>query len=283
MAGLAIDRFAAAAVVHADSPSALQGWLPALREHLRDFESVYTKVHARGSRGLPRGALAALAPATPAWGAAVEQLEVVESGVRFAVRPGAGLSVGLFLDMRDVRAWLRAQSARRQVLNLFAYTCSFGVCAALGGAARVVNVDVSRPYLDWGKVNYRLNDLPIDERDFIFGEAFDWLRRFARRGERFDLVILDPPSFSSTPFAVARDYPRLVAAAAQAVAPAGILLAATNHAGTSDERFDAWLAAGLQSADRYGRLVRRWHEPAVDFPLPAGQQPYLKVRALVLD
>jgi 23S rRNA (cytosine1962-C5)-methyltransferase len=169
------------------------------------------------------------------------------------------------------------------VLNLFAYTCSFGVCATLGGAARTLNLDLSKPYLEWGKVNYQLNHLPIDERDFIFGDAFDWLRRFARRETRFDVVIVDPPSFSSTPFSVTRDYARLIGAAARTVAPAGILLAATNHASTSDERFESWLQAGLESADRHGRLVQRWHEPAVDFPVPAGHQPYLKVRALVLD
>jgi 23S rRNA G2069 N7-methylase RlmK/C1962 C5-methylase RlmI len=97
------------------------------------------------------------------------------------------------------------------------------------------------------------------------------------------MVIVDPPSFSSTPFSVTRDYPRLVEAAARIVAPAGILLAATNHAGTSDEHFDHWLHSGLTMAGRYGRLRSSWHEPTVDFPLAAGRLPYLKVRALVLD
>ena len=126
--------------------------------------------------------------------------------------------------------------------------------------------------------------IPRGGTDFVYGDAFDWLGRFARRGERFDLVIVDPPSFSSTPFSVTRDYPRLVEAAARTVAPAGILLAATNHAGTSDDRFEAWLQNGLTLAGRYGRVVQRWHEPRLDFPMPPGRgQPYLKVRALVLD
>jgi len=218
------------------------------------------------------------------WGPPRPETEVLEDGVRYLVRPDAGLSVGLFLDMREVRGWLRTNAARRRVLNLFAYTCSFGVNAALGGAARVLNLDLSRGYLDWGKTNYRLNRLSVDDRDFVYGDAFDWLGRFARRGERFDLVIVDPPSFSSTPFSVTRDYPRLVEAAARTVAPAGILLAATNHAGTSDDRFEAWLQNGLTLAGRYGRVVQRWHEPRLDFPMPPGRgQPYLKVRALVLD
>ncbi len=210
-------------------------------------------------------------------------VEVVEGGVHYVVRPAAGLSVGLFLDMREVRSWLHSHTAGRSVLNVFAYTCAFGVCAALGGAARVVNIDVSRRYLDWGQLNYRINALAADPRDFIYGDAFDWLDRFRRRSTSFDVVVIDPPSFSSTPFSVSRDYPKLVAAAARIVARRGILVAATNHAGTTDERFDAWLRAGLETAGRQGRATQRWHEPEVDFPVARGRGPYLKVRALVLD
>jgi 23S rRNA (cytosine1962-C5)-methyltransferase len=223
------------------------------------------------------------APEEPLWGLPVEKVEVVESGAHYLVKPGVGLSVGLFLDMREVRQWVRNMARGRTMLNLFAYTCSLGVTATLGGATRVLNLDLSKPYLEWGKDNYGLNDLAVDPRDFVFGEAFDWLGRFARRKELFELVIVDPPSFSSTPFSVVRDYPRLVAAAARIVAPGGILLAATNHSSTSDERFDAQLRDGLTNAGRHAHLLRRWHEPAADFPVAAGRAPYLKVRAFFLD
>jgi 23S rRNA (cytosine1962-C5)-methyltransferase len=183
--------------------------------------------------------------------------------------------------MREVRQWLRGAASGRTVLNLFAYTCSLGVCACLGGAARTLNLDVSKSYLEWGKQNYSLNGLAVDDRDFIYGDAFDWLRRFARRDERFELVIVDPPSFSSTPFSVTRDYVRLVGAAARVVARGGTLLAATNHAATTEERFDAWIHKGLELAGRRGQFVRRWHEPAPDFPVM--DRPYLKVLAVVLD
>jgi 23S rRNA (cytosine1962-C5)-methyltransferase len=207
----------------------------------------------------------------------------MEQAVRFIIRPSAGLSVGLFLDMREARRWIRSVAAGRSVLNLFAYTCSFGVCAMLGGAARAVNVDVSRTYLDWGQANYVENGLAADEQDFIFGDAFDWLRRFGRREQRFDLVIVDPPSFSSTPFAVTQDYARLAAAAADVVSRGGLLLAATNHAQTSVRRFEGWLAEGIAGVGRRASIVRRWHEPAVDFPVAPGHHPYLKVCALALD
>jgi 23S rRNA (cytosine1962-C5)-methyltransferase len=271
------------AIVHADSWDLLDEWLPDLEEELVEFDSAYAKVHPRRASGLSPDEVQRLAPDEPLWGNPVEELEVLEHGVRHLVQPEAGLSVGLFLDMREFRAWLRHNAATRTVLNLFAYTCSFGVAASLGGAARVVNLDVSRPYLAWGKDNYRLNDLAVDDRDFIYGDAFDWLGRFERRRTRFDMVIVDPPSFSSTPFSVTRDYPRLVAAAARVVAPAGMLVAATNHAGTPDDQFDYWLRSGLKMAGRDGRVLHSWHEPAVDFPVPAGRSPYLKVRALELD
>jgi 23S rRNA (cytosine1962-C5)-methyltransferase len=281
--GLAVDRFGDVAVIHADSRELLEGWLPALREELADLSAAYVKVRPRRVNHLPAAELRRFASEEPLWGPRVDAVEVLESGVRYVARPGAGLSVGLFPDMREVRAWVRGNVAGRSVLNLFAYTCAFGVSAMLGQASRVVNLDLSRRYLEWGQENYRANGLSCDPRDFIYGDAFDWLARFARRATVFNLVVVDPPSFSSTPFSVSRDYPRLVEAAARVVARAGILVAATNHAGTSDGRFEAWLRAGLEAAGRHGHVVQRWHEPEADFPVAPGHKPYLKVRALVLD
>jgi 23S rRNA (cytosine1962-C5)-methyltransferase len=281
--GLAVDRYADVAVIHSDSSTLLEGWLPELHQELESFGSAYAKVHPRGVSHLQAEARQRLAPEEPVWGRRVEAVTVEELGVRYQVRPGAGLSVGLFLDMREIRRWLRQVCDGREVLNLFAYTCSLGVCAVLGGARRVVNLDLSRPYLEWGKANYQLNACAAEARDFIYGEAFDWLHRFARRGERFDLVIVDPPSFSSTPFSVRRDYPRLVQAAARVTSPGGMLLAATNHVATSSARFEAWLQQGLAAADRRGEIVQRWHEPEEDFPHAAGLRPYLKARAVKVE
>ncbi len=268
-----VDRFADVAVIHAMSDMLP----PSVRSEVEPLcPTAYLKVHPRTAREyVPRN--------DPLWGPPREEVVVEEHGVKYLVKPTSGLTVGLFLDMRDVRRWLRAAAHEASVLNLFAYTCSFGVCAALGGASRVVNVDLSKSYLEWGKANYALNGCAAEDRDFIFGDAFDWLRRFQRRGERFDVVIVDPPSFSSTPFAITRDYPRLVASAAAVTSQGGLLLAATNHAQTPDQRFDQWLDQGLTMAARHGRLEGSWHEPVEDFPVPSGGRPYLKVRALRVD
>jgi len=281
--GLAVDRFEHTVVIHTDSAAIVDQWHDDLDEDLDEFSSAYVRVHPLDASHLSPGDVRAYATDEPLWGLSVEEIEVLEGDAHYLVKPGARLSVGLFLDMREVRDWVRKMARGRRVLNLFAYTCSLGVSATLGGASRVLNLDVSKPYLEWGKANYELNDLAVDPHDFVFGEAFDWLGRFARRTERFDMIIVDPPSFSSTPFSVVRDYPRLVEAAAAAISPGGILLAATNHSSTSDQRFDAWLDNGLAHARRHGQLLQQWQEPAADFPVPPGRGPYLKVRALVLD
>jgi len=268
-----VDRFDDVAVIHTTSdvvpPELRAGVDPPCR-------TAYLKVHPARARDY-------VARNEPIWGPPREEVTVTERGVKYLVKPTSGLTVGLFVDMREVRQFVRGSVQGVSVLNLFAYTCSFGVCASIGGAARVVNLDLSRSYLEWGKENYRLNGCVPEDRDFIYGDAFDWLRRFERRQERFDLVIVDPPSFSSTPFSITRDYPRLVASAAAVVAPRGLLLCATNHAQTSERRFDDWLENGLRVASRSGRVVRRWHEPEDDFPVSKGSRPYLKVRAVELD
>jgi 23S rRNA (cytosine1962-C5)-methyltransferase len=125
-----------------------------------------------------------LAPPLPIAGETVETLIAQELGVKFEIRPGNGLSVGLYLDARDARAWVRANAKGARVLNTFSYTCGFGVAAAAGGAARVLNVDRSRKVLDWGERNYRHNGLEPQRRDFVAGDAFDWIARLKKKGER---------------------------------------------------------------------------------------------------
>ena len=163
MPGLAIDRYGDVVVIHADAADLLERWLPEIRTDLGDFRSAYAKIHPRAASHLAADQVRRLAPEEPVWGTPRPEIEVLEHGVRYLVRADAGLSVGLFLDMREVRSWLRGNAADRRVLNLFAYTCSFGVNAALGRAARVLNLDLSRGYLDWGKTNYNYPKQPAAE------------------------------------------------------------------------------------------------------------------------
>ena len=127
-----------------------------------------------------------------------------------------GPDVGLYTDMRDLRAWLEPYWGGARVLNTFAYTGAFSVAAARGGASEVVTVDLAAPAIARAEQNFRANDLATEPHTFLVSDVWKALDRFRRKGERFDRVILDPPSFArggDGGFQTKRDYPRLVAAA----------------------------------------------------------------------
>ena len=257
---------------------------------LPDAGAVYLKRRPRSAARLSAARTAALAPDTPAWGQRVEGVTVRENGLSYLIRPGAGLSPGLFLDMREPRARVRALAAGAAVLNLFAYTCAFGVAAAAGGAARVLNIDAARPALAWGRENYALNALPADPYDFVYGDAFDWLARLARRaaGQRqvFDLVIADPPSYSTVKgrrFTVSRDYATLAAACARVAAPGGRLLLCANEARLPRQTFQRDCLHGVATAGRAARVRSYDSAPALDFPAAPGDESHLKALLLELS
>ncbi|MBX5483255.1 MAG: class I SAM-dependent rRNA methyltransferase [Myxococcaceae bacterium] len=243
--------------------------------------AVYLKRRPREARVAANVAKSEVAPESPITGERVDELTVLENGVHFVIRPGQGLSVGLYLDMRDTRQWVREQIRGRTLLNTFAYTCGFGVYAHHGGAARAVNVDLSRRVLDWGEENLRRNGFLPDRRDHLAGDCFEWLKRLAKKGETFDVVVLDPPSFSTSRsgrFSAARDYPKLAAAAAPVVADGGWLVACCNLQQLSGARFEAMVQAGIAQAGRSARLIQRLGPSAIDFPSTSDEPPGLKVR-----
>jgi 23S rRNA G2069 N7-methylase RlmK/C1962 C5-methylase RlmI len=168
--------------------------------------------------------------------------------------------------------------ARLEVLNVFAYTCAFSVCAAKAGA-RTTSLDLSKKYLDWGKRNFALNQLDAAGHEFIYGDAWDWLRRLARRGRRFDVVLLDPPTFSrsrdSGVFRAERDYGRLAGAALPLLRPGGVLFASTNAAGWPPEEFLQVMSGAVKAAGR--SLVQSHYAPQPpDFPVARAEPAYLK-------
>ena len=224
------------------------------------LRSVYVKRRPPEARHLANVARGQLSPPHPLWGEAQETVTVLENGVPFLIRPGSDLSVGLFSDARGARAWVRGAGAGR-VLNLFAYTCGFGLSAALGGTTEVKNVDLSRRVLSWGQENYALSGLPAPDTDFLYGDVFGWLPRLAKRARPFDLVVLDPPSFArrgKEVWRAAQDYASLVAGAAALTAPGGRLLCLLNHAGLTHAGLDRQVRAGLSLAGRPAHPGPRW-------------------------
>ncbi len=209
-------------------------------------------------------------------GSAPQSFVVTEGDMRFEIQPAAGYSCGLFLDQRDNRARVRAAAGPGgRVLNLFAYTCSFSVAAALGGAV-TTSVDLNAGYLQWGRRNFVLNDLDPGAHHWIRGDSFDWLAAFAKKGRAFDGVVLDPPTFSrgtrKKVFRIERDLPELVALAAAAVAAGGWLLVCANTHRLSAEEFQAGVCEGL------ARAGRRAFGGSEMLPMPPDftASPYLK-------
>lgn len=241
---------------------------------------VYLKRRPPEARHLANVAREWLSPPEPLWGEARPEVTALERGVPFVIRPGADLSTGLFSDARPMRAWVQAHAPAR-VLNTFAYTCGFGLSAALGGALAVKNVDLSRKVLAWGQENYALSGLAAPDTDFLYGDVFGWLSRLRRRGDVFDLVVLDPPSFARGEGGVwrsERDYAALATQAAQVTAPGGRLLALLNHAGVPGAAFERQVAAGLERAGRRARVQARL-APGEDYP----QATHLKAHVWALD
>jgi len=159
---------------------------------------------------------------------------VHEAGLAFEVDLHSYLDTGLFLDHRLTRQLVREGSAGRRVLNLFAYTGSFTVYAAAGGAAGSTSVDLSNTYLAWGRRNLQLNQLDGPRHHFERADVFLYLEQARRQGERFDLIVLDPPSFSNSKkmqeiLDIQRDHPRLIEGCLTLLNTDGELLFSTNR------------------------------------------------------
>jgi 23S rRNA (cytosine1962-C5)-methyltransferase len=202
------------------------------------------------------------------FGSAPEVIEAEEHGLRYRIELAHPSNVGLFLDTRAVRGWLKVE-AQGQVLNLFSYTCSLGVAAQAAGA-ETTNVDISKRYLAWGRENYQRNDLPDDPTSFRTMHAERYLDWALGKGQVFDMVVLDPPSFSrfeGKTFTLARDYARLVAKCAALIAPGGTLIAMANFSEASPARMREWILPGL--VDKAWRHAE-WSliQPEADFDVP---------------
>jgi len=250
---------------------------------------VYHKVLSRQAGQAPR---TKASPRLVLGEQAPDRFTVRENGVRLELTFGAGYSTGLFLDQRDNRLRLLtrhvaaefpllASSAGNggwELLNTFAYTCAFSLYAAKAGA-RTTNVDLSRPYLEWGQRNFLLNQLEPSKHEFVHGDVLDWLRRLAKKQRRFDVVLLDPPTFSQSKasgvFRAEKDYGRLVSAALPLVRPAGILFVSTNAAGLAPDEFLRSVEGAAGAAGR--RIVQRHYVPQPpDFPVSRTEPAYLK-------
>lgn len=236
---------------------------------------------------------------------APERFTVRENGLLFELSFNEGYSVGLFLDQRDNRRrFLTSYVApeffmshpktpsrkedssvggfaplrEASVLNAFSYTCGFSVAAAKAGA-RTTSLDLSKKYLEWGKRNFALNDLDPTQHDFIFGDAFDWMRRLAKKGRAFDVIVLDPPTFSqskeSGTWQAEKHFGKLVAAALPLLKANGVLFASTNAAKLVPKDFLASIREAVAQQPR--KILQEHYVPQPpDFPITREEPAYLK-------
>lgn len=229
----AVDRYADWVVVHeypwkaddrlhAQRKAELLSALPAAVGVAADH--VVCKVHERRRWGEGQYAR----------GKGEQRIKVQEASLRFEVDLGPRLDTGLFLDHRRTRAMVRDLARGKRFLNLFCYTGSFTVYAAAGGARTTSSVDLSRVYLDWARRNLALNGLAGPAHRLVHADLLRWLDEAP--GERFDLVVLDPPPFSSSErmgkaFEVQRDHRALIERTLARVAPGGTLFFSTSYQG----------------------------------------------------
>ncbi len=281
--GIRIDWWSHYGVVILDTPS-LAGLVDGVAAWLTD------RLNARGvylcyrpdSRDDRKVADFSPPPGLVSGVAASSDVTVLERGLRLRARPSDGPDVGVYSDMRDVRAWLEPHWGGTTVLNTFAYTGAFSVAAAVNGASDVVTVDLAGPYLERAEDNFRANDLDPGMHRFIESDTFDVLDRFRRSGETFDRIILDPPSFSRTKdgriWNSKKDMPRLVASAARVASDNGWLVVCSNRGELSPRDFRGLIHKGIAKAGRKGQEIY-WGGQASDFPwlttFPEGR--YLKV------
>ncbi len=275
--GLVLDRYGDVGVLRLDTEAwtpHLAGVVAALRGPLaaRGVRSIGLRVSGEEKKLRPLDG-----PPPP------DRLLVRERGMAMEVDLGHGQKTGAFLDQRENRARVRALARGRRVLNLFSYAGGFSVAAALGGAARVTSVDIAAAAHATAQRTFRANDEDPGAHAFVSADVFAFLDQARARGERFDLVISDPPSFAPSERARPRAltaYRRLHAAAAAVLADGGILCASSCSSHVDAEDFAATLDdAALGRSDL---SLRELHGHAEDHPtLPAWPEGrYLKLAIL---
>jgi len=247
--------------------------------------AVYKKTFVQDRGHVCAGIGEAHRQAEPWIGDPVEPEQIItEHGLRFVIRPYDGFSVGLFLEHRGNRQRIRELAPGRRVLNAFAYTCGFSVAAAAGGARSVASVDLAKRFLEWGKRNFAVNGVDLGNHRFFCSDIFDFYKRARRRGWRYDLIILDPPTFSRLRrgkriFALEQHLGRLLTGAIDVLAPGGFIFLATNDRRITRARLEEELAASTQARGRQSTIVARPELP-VDF---AGDPDYSKSVIARLD
>lgn len=275
--GLICDIYADAAVLKLDGESARNFWHGAeiakwLVDHL-GVTLVYERQRSNSKQGR---ALIGSAPQKP--------VRFVEHGLHFSADIVHGQKTGFFLDQRENRRRMQPYCAGKQVLNVFGYTGGFSVYAGIGGAAHVTTIDTAQPALDASEMHWSHNHLLAKNHSAINADAFEYLQTAQSQGRKWDVAILDPPSFApskkSLPQAL-NAYKKLVSAGAAVTQPEGILAvgSCSSHVTLSD--FLTAIEEGISAAKRTATTLGIYGQPA-DHPTPLAMPEFRYLKFVIL-
>lgn len=287
--GLTIDRYGDYLMIQLYSAA----WRPHLKlvtQILQDLLSplgIYEKQRPQKTRELEAAGESKIYGRLLAGSAAPQRLEVRENGLNFLVSLEQGLNSGLFLDQRRNRADLMKRVEGKRVLNLFSYTGAFSVAAAASGAALVTSVDASPGYTEWARANFGLNRINPKRHEFIVGDCLTVLGELQKGKKLYDLILMDPPSFSTTArnrFTTRGGTSDLVAAALPLLNDGGLLIASSNHQKVDLADYLKELRRGALQGGSELRVISLFGQPE-DFPYPTTfpEGRYLKYAVCVKD
>lgn len=205
---------------------------------------------------------------------------VLENGVLYQVFMNDGLMTGIFLDQHEVRGSLVDGLAMgKSLLNMFSYTAAFSVAASMGGASQTTSVDLAKRSRELSQAHFQANGISTDEHRFIVMDVFEYFKYAKRKGLTYDVIVLDPPSFARNKkqtFSVAKDYHKLISQSLEILNPGGIIIASTNAANVSRQKFTEQIDKGF--AGRSYQILNKYGLPA-DFAYNKKDESsnYLKV------
>ena len=205
---------------------------------------------------------------------------VLENGVLYQVFMNDGLMTGIFLDQHEIRGSLVDGLAMgKSLLNMFSYTAAFSVAAAMGRASQTISVDLAKRSRELSQAHFQANGLSTDDHRFIVMDVFEYFKYAKRKGLTYDVIVLDPPSFARNKkqtFSVAKDYHKLISQSLEILNPEGIIIASTNAANVSRQKFTEQIDKGF--AGRSYQILNKYGLPA-DFAYNKKDESsnYLKV------
>ena len=205
---------------------------------------------------------------------------VMENGILYQVFMNDGLMTGIFLDQHEVRGSLVDGLAMgKSLLNMFSYTAAFSVAAAMGGASHTTSVDLAKRSRELSEAHFQANGISTDDHRFIVMDVFEYFKYAKRKGLTYDVIVLDPPSFARNKkqtFSVAKDYHKLISKSLEILNPGGIIIASTNAANVSSQKFTEQIDKGF--AGRSYQILNKYGLPA-DFAYNKKDESsnYLKV------